>query len=83
MSDHSDKFLYEDLPVILIPPELEASSDSDTDSETEELVTVPSIPSTPLTPGTPVSQIAASVTSFTFSETKSATPSQSPRSKRV
>ena len=83
MSDHSDKFLYGDLPVLHIPPELEASSDSNTDSETDELVTMSSTPSTPLTPGTPVSQIAASVTSFTFSETESATPSQSPRSKGV
>ena len=75
MSDHSDKFLYGDLPVLHIPPELEASSDSNTVSETDELVTMSSTPSTPLTQGTPVSQIAASVTSFTFSETESATPS--------
>ena len=69
MSDHSDQFLYGDLPVLHIPPELEASSDFNTDSETDELVTMSSTPSTPLTPGTPVSQISASVTSFTFSET--------------
>ena len=79
MSDQADNFLFEDLPHILIPPDLEASSASETDSEAEVPVSGASTPNTPLTPGTPVSQIAASVSSFTFSETEYATPSQSPK----
>ena len=65
-TEETPQFSPLDLPLLEIQSDFESSVYSDADESTG--TSTPSTPATPITPSTPLSQLAASVSSFVFSD---------------